>query len=508
MRRFLLTAAAVALFAGPVMADTTPRAAPPPSSEESFKLSMQEAAADLQKGDYAHAREVLERARRSPYFPVAPAIVRRAVQLMIAGIAEDAKDWPAARAAIIEATAMSEADDEDWSMRFRIGANSGDKSDAVHALTVLATRYPEAPAEYADETIFHWLEEARHLPDGEAKAFALADALLAHWKPTNPFEDLSGPRADYVLGLLDRDRLADAEAAARLITKDEILIGMRADKRFDRISPAAPDRLWPKAGTLARLKAVDALLPANGDRISGPTAKAEALADLGRYAEALTVIDAALTHADRDPDAFVDLETRLAWAYDIRNQILSRLGRQEEALEALEAGARTPERGKPNVNQTLNLGHAQMAGGRSKAALATVASVRLDRMSPYGRAVALKIKVCAASDLGDTQTAKTALKALRDLGDQAKGNTLDALLCVEDLDAAAAIFIERLKSPDQRRTTLVMLQDLPALPNLTAHDAAQRARLATVRERPDVTAAVQAVGRILHYRPEDFWQAP
>ncbi|WP_324097592.1 hypothetical protein [Caulobacter sp.] len=490
------------------MADTKPRAAPPPSSQESFDLAMQEVGVDLQKGDYAHAREVLERARRSPYFSTAPAVIQHAVVLLIAGIATDAKDWPAARAAIVEATSMAEASEEDWILRFRIGATSGDKTEAVSAMTTLATRYPQTTATYPDATILYWMAEAGRPPDGEARAFALSDALFANWKPQDPFEDLSSQRAEYVLGLLARNRRADAEAAARLITKDEILIGMRADKRFDRVDEGAVARLAPKVGSLARLKAVEALLPANGDRISGPTAKAEALMDLGRFSEALIVIDAALAKANSAPDAFVDLEERLAWAHNVRNQILANLGRREESIEALEAGARTPEHGKSNVSQTLNLAVAQMTAGRSKAALATVASVRLDRMSAYGRSVALKTEACAAADLGDAATAQTALKALRDLGDEAKGNTLDALLCVNDLDAAAAIVIERLKSPGLRRVTLVMLQDLPSSPHATAHNAAQGERVATLRKRPDVIAAVEPVGRILRYRTEDLWQAP
>lgn len=508
LRRLFLAAAAAVLLTGSAVADTRPQAAPPPSSQESFDLAIQEVGADLQKGDYAHAREVLERARRSPYFAKAPAPMRHAIALMIAGIATDAKDWPAARAAIIEASEMADAGKEDWLLRLQIAAASGDKAGAVSALTTLATRYPETVATLPDETIAYELNAARRLPDGEARVFALADALFAKWKPQNPFEDLSGERADYVLGLLARNRLADAEAAARLITKDEVLIGMRADKRFDKVDEGAPDRLSPKAGSLARLKAVDALLAAHGDRISGPTAKAEALMDLGRFSEALTVIDAALARANSAPDGFVDLETRLGWAHNVRNQILSQMGRREEAIQALEIGARTPENGRPNVNQTLNLGAAQMTAGRSKAALATVGSVRLDHMSPYGRAVALKITVCAASDLGDKDTAQTALKTLRDLGDEAKGNTLDALLCVNDLDAAAAVVIKRLGSPDLRRATLLTLQDTPSLPNQTAYDAARAASRAALRKRPDVVAAVEPVGRILRYRIEDLWQVP
>ncbi|PHY13629.1 hypothetical protein CSW58_04455 [Caulobacter sp. B11] len=64
--------------------------------------------------------------------------------------------------------------------------------------------------------------------------------------------------------------------AGRITDPDE-RIAMRADKRFDRLGAAGPDRFSPRIGAMARLKQVDALIPAHPALLAGQTARTEAL---------------------------------------------------------------------------------------------------------------------------------------------------------------------------------------------------------------------------------------
>lgn len=506
MRRWLMVAGAAALLAGPALADTRPKA-PAPVAQDAFDLSIQEAGADLDKGDRAHAREVLERAWRSPAFAKAAPEMQHAVLLMIGGLASETKDWAGAKAALVPASEMAAANAIDWQARLEVAGYAQDKEDAVHALTVLAQRFPTALAEVSDDAISYWHDTARLLPDGAAKQFALADALFkAKWAPQDPFADLSSLRMTYVLGLIQHDRLDEARVVAKAVTDPENRIMMRADKRYDPLGDR--QALSPKAGALARQAEVEALLPKNADRLSGQIAKAEVLLALHRPKDALATIEAALARASAAPDAFIDQASKLGWAYNVRNFALEAVGRRDDAVEALAAGARTPERGRPNVNQTLNLAIAQVRNAQPKAALATVGSVRLDLMSPYGRAVALQARVCAQAALNQRDEASAGLKDLRAIGDEAKNNTLAALLCLGDLDSAAVLLIERLRSETQRGHTLLLLQPGPPPDFPSAYDLDREAKLETLRKRPDVLAAVEPVGRIERYRPEDLWPTP
>lgn len=510
LRRLLLAAAAAMAVSGPLsgsaLADTRPTA-PVITSQDAFMTTLAEGNAALEAGDHAQARQVFERAWRSPAFAEARPEIRYAVLLIVSDLASEARDWPAAKAAMAPASEMPIAESIAWVARLEIASYGRDPDDAVYALTQLAKRFPAALTDLTDEAVFQTLYKAWRLPDGEARRFALADALFkADWTPQDPFTDLGDTRMAYVRGLIHNGRLDEAKAQARRITLADALLIMRADKRFDALGPR--DKASIKAGSLARLAEVEALLPQHADRMGGQVAKAEALLELHRAQEALTLIDTAIARATATPDAFVDDDEKLAWAHNVRNTALEALGRREEAQSALEIGARVPEHGQQNVSQTLNLAITQVSNAQPKNALTTVATVRLDRMSPYGRAVALQAKACAHAALNDRDAALAALKDLRAIGDEAKGNTLDALLCLGDLDSAAALVIERLVAEDLRSPTLAMLQDLPPPDFPTAYGTDRRAKLATLRQRPDVVAAVERVGRIEHYRPEDLWPTP
>ncbi len=72
-----------------------------------------------------------------------------------------------------------------------------------------------------------------------------------------------------------------------------------------------------------------------------------------------------------------------------------------------------------------------------------------------------------------------------------------ALLCIGDIDGAAAADISRLGDPEHRDTALLALQIYEPPPVVLSEQEAEiERRKAAIRERPDVRAAVDAVGRI------------
>jgi tetratricopeptide (TPR) repeat protein len=508
--RNLLLAGTAALFltcGAPALADTRPQA-PIASSDinDALLIAAREAESDVARGDIGHARDVLQKASKRKSFDTADPRLRRALMLMLAGLAAQSEDWAAAKTAILPATELKEAEGIDWAVRMEASAKLDDREDAVKSMTVLAERFPETLADYTDSFIFNWRGRARALPDGEAKAFALDDALAkGGWKSDDPFADTSDFMRDYAQGLLSRGRNAEAEKAAATIVDRETLIGLRADKIFDAIGGSGQERFLPRIGAVARLKSVEALIKDHPKLLVGQTAKAEALLKLNRAAEALAVAEAAIAKANADPTAFSDMDEALPWAHNLVNDALEQLGRRDQSLEALAVGARVPEHGKPNVSQTLNLSAALVRVGRAKEALATVATVRLDLMSPYGRSVGLWVKVAAATQLGDNAQSQKALAELKALGREGKLNLFEALLYRGDLDGAAALLIERLADPTQRTAALVGVQDTPLAPFPTSYDVDLAKRRADLRVRPDIQAAVAKVGRIEHYAPSDLW---
>jgi hypothetical protein len=67
-----------------------------------------------------------------------------------------------------------------------------------------------------------------------------------------------------------------------------------------------------------------------------------------------------------------------------------------------------------------------------------------------------------------------------------------------DLDGAAAVLIEQLRSPLERSDALASLQDMRVYPSLPAERVADE-RWRELKQRADVRAAINRVGRIERY---------
>lgn len=117
--------------------------------------------------------------------------------------------------------------------------------------------------------------------------------------------------------------------------------------------------------------------------------------------------------------------------------------------------------------------------------------------SPYGDMWIASVRACAAAQLGDAALRETAMAFLREHVEDNYAAMARANLCVDDLDAAAALYVQRLNDLDQRSSALLALQRYQAPPgSALPYDGVLRQRLDRVRERADVQAAVAAVGRI------------
>ncbi len=71
------------------------------------------------------------------------------------------------------------------------------------------------------------------------------------------------------------------------------------------------------------------------------------------------------------------------------------------------------------------------------------------------------------------------------------------LLCAERMDEAAALMIARLEDEEERWNALRQLQIYAQPPHVLPYRAVVDARIAALRDRPDVANATERVGRIL-----------
>lgn len=403
-------------------------------------------------------------------------------------------DGPGAVAAIRAADALG----ADWSDFMGVQTGVRFEDDAL-ALNSFRDLQPGALRQLPLRIIWGVLRAASDVDPSGARALNVHEALsLANYKPEDGITD-SGLRMAHARLLLRFNLVDAARERLRTISTPGLLMEIRITRLFDplRTDPAFEARLDLAAAAESDIVRERAEAAAAPRRLGETLDYVRALRMLGREAEALEALNAVLAPA-QGPDGaslFDDHRDQLNWAINEKAYILYGMHRAEEARETFRQAIAALERGSPNVSQTINFASRLQAEGRPREALDVLATLR--DASSYGDMWAAAVRACAAEQLGDAALRTEALAFLAEHENDNPAARTNALLCVNDVDGAAALYIRRLSDEQHQASALKALQiytivgerDLAREPEL-------RARLNQVRARADVRAAVDAVGRI------------
>jgi hypothetical protein len=217
-------------------------------------------------------------------------------------------------------------------------------------------------------------------------------------------------------------------------------------------------------------------------------------------------LDAAIAKAkpvDGSVAPFNDMD-ELNWTYNQRALALRSLGRIDEAIAEMKAGAARPENGELNVSQQLNLAEIEEEAGRPADAMAVIAGADGWFLSGFGKMDYEGVRACASAQLNDHADLDAALRYMQDHKSDAPGWYFKALVCAGDLRAAAKIAIELLHDPDSRASVLKSFQEQPTTATLSPPLRAYDHMVQQIYQLPDVKAAADAVGHHLTM-PSYYW---
>lgn len=413
----------------------------------------------------------------------------------------DLDDHPAALIRARYASETEWGDATDWESRVRAAAWTNDYDDASQSLIVLAKRWPDRLNELADLTIGRVTEHTLKAVSGD-RAYALFMALDdAKWKPNNRFLILDELYLEMTRYALEYGEVQKAQYFALHVDAADLLVVMRADKRFDLVVAAAPDHFDIAKALERNLAEARANAAAEPDKLQGVVQVAALLNTMGREAEALSVIDVAVART-RSGASYSDQKDNLNWAYDTRADALTGLGHGEQAARAMAEGALIKEGSEPNVSQAINLADVYNGLGRPRDALASVGRIELNYPSPYGRMSLQAARACSYAQLNQPGEVAPLISYLKAHKQDGSGPLLSALLCVNDLDSAATLVITEIDDPATRGKTLAKFQDYLPRPKPFAPDYASRWR--ALRVRADVQAAIARAGRVEAYPMTDY----
>lgn len=449
------------------------------------KQYLREAALAFQKGDCKMAD--WDRVTRHPKFETLPSRMRSTAYFLpvLCGVAGD-RASELIRAATAEEAAPAGA----WGARFVDSARSEDNDDALGALEKAAEKSGDGTADlYDDDLVFRFW---RKLGDDKPARMRMAAALDGmKWRPKALTSTPDGIWLAHAANLLEAGNSTEAERFLRKLSRPEPLIEMRTDKRFAAIVDAHPNDFDVKFAAIAILETDRSALKAVPRDAESIQAVAYDLRVLGRFDEALTHLDAALTQRDLKNLRGLDWQN---WIQNERAYVLVELGRYDEGIAAMRKASRQSERGGANVSQMINLALMLNDLGRYSEALKALAPLEGKKLaSPYGQMWIATNRACAYAGLQKIELAKAEMAfADAHVADNRLAH-LRAALCLDD-DSAARSLVLLLRSKDPS-SAIVSFSKSGIEPPLPPHAKQMEERLERVQQRPDVRAAFDSVGR-------------
>jgi tetratricopeptide (TPR) repeat protein len=395
---------------------------------------------------------------------------------------------------------MPEADGDDWDGRLNAARLLDQREDMVRALTQIARQWPKSLDELIYQVVTETVSYAHQVPNSEAALHGLLDALYtAKWtfpekiEPSYMWRDLAALE-------IDRRQLARAKEVVSRVQSPHVVIGMRIDRRFDRLRQSVPKYFDVDAAVKNDLAIMRAIVQRSPRSLNAIVELTYSQLGAGLYAEALATTAETLRRIEAAPSKeppFDDMD-KVSWIYDNRARALQGMQRWSEAEKEVRAAADRKEDGEPNVSNVINLAWFYAEAGRADEALATLVDLG-QNMSNYGQMQMHGVRYAAALQKGDAEIANESLTYLV----EHRNDSLDmwqwTLVIANRLDEAAALLVERLRDPVLRGTALNDVQDYNNPPRQQQR-AVWDARWRQIRDRSDVRKAIDAVGRIEKFR--------
>jgi tetratricopeptide (TPR) repeat protein len=463
---------------------------------DDLRASMGNAATQVANSELAEAYPRLAAVIRCPQFDQLDSEARHSVLALAGLVALDLDKATEGHTLLVRASAMPEADAEDWIGRMDAARRLGLRQDAIDSLTQIGRRWPERLEDLNFRIVYEIVGYARLLPASDPAMHGLLDSLFAAaWTLPDGIQP-SFLWRDLAVIELDRQQYGRAQQVVGRVQSPHAVVSMRIDRRFDRLRENLPARFDVEAAVSSELALLDEIVRRSPRSLDAVVQLTYALLDARRYDDVLEIsanIMRQIEGASGEDAPYGDLE-KWIWILDNRARALVALQRWGEAEALLRTAARNSEDGSPNVSHVINLAWFYAEAGRGDEALATLQEVGPE-MSPYGFMQMHGARHAAALQTGDGVIAEESFAYLRKNRDDSLETWQWTLVRANRLDEAAALLIERLHDPIRRGDALRELQCY-ANPPPASQRALWNARWDEIRRREDVVRAIDAVGRI------------
>lgn len=447
----------------------------------------------------AALREVID----SPVFNTLDTSEQHLALAAAAGVALQLDQPQRAQQLVTRATDLPEQSIDDWRLRLVAATRVGDARDQVNCVATIAHRWGRALSEVSDQLILRAASDAQKAGLEDERLGMLVLLYEIRWKPSSGREPGALWR-ELSLLQLNKNQLDQAMDVASHITDPYDVIVMRADNRYKPLfkSEFVPHDVRKVAED--SLQQSRAAMEAAPHSLSRVVHLASALIRLRRDREALSLTDdvirqvepASLPHViNGGVSPYTDLDSQYAWLLGVRAEALADLGRFDEAVTTQQRSIQWPGN-KDLISHHINLAEVLCEFDRPQEALAVLPQP--DKASPYGRMQIELNRLTAAVEEGDVAEADGALDYLRQHQADSHRTLQRALVIAGRVDEGAALLLARLSDSVLRAEALADVQDYLE-PSAPPRVLQWREQFKKLRERRDIRAAIDRVGRIDRY---------
>lgn len=323
--------------------------------------------------------------------------------------------------------------------------------------------------------------------------------LVNSYEPEEMFVDLEPMRLrlariaaedgkpDVAMVMVRTFRLGSSRSTVRT---EAVFSDLWSEPEFDEITDVV-------AGIHAELDQAREQMEAHPDHLEPLAQQTRLLLTLGRPVEAEAVARAAFERLESG-EAFLDADDQTNWLLNEWAYSLYALGRLDEANATMQRGSALTEGSGANVSQLINLSSMLVYQGEDEAALELMSEMDDRNASPYGWMWVWHVRACASHGLGNEAARDEYMAQLAENWRDNPAAYQTALICTDRLDDAADLLVRRLADPVYASGALVALQDRQPLfaDSGMTRSAEWSEALDQLATRPEVAAAVEAVGRI------------
>jgi len=385
----------------------------------------------------------------------------------------------------------------DWDLRMIASYNLRDLKDAALSLTTLAERWPKDLVEMRSRAASLVARDASPREIDDKARLRLLNALH---KANFKFDSGETPERlwfELVWIQLSLNDIERARQVAATLLEPRVIITMWADRRFDgatRATNEPPDIASYSGRWVARAKQAS---DENPQSLAARLHLCQAYVVVGRFDDALALVGSTLEQirvGSREPP-FADTQEKLIDLEECRLDVYKDLGQWEKIEPFLLSHAQRPEAGRPALPHQLALALFHVEFSRGAEALQILDHIEPGaEFSPDQRAYYQAIEHAAALQTNNPQRAEKVRAAMKRSEDPHHWY-LNVLLDANDMDGAAAEVIRRLNHPYLRTPELYSLQTFRKPAAETPHSSLWAERFEALKQRPDVRAAINKVGR-------------